>query len=574
MPQNYAAAAHKYATDVVTGVVPVAELTQLACQRHLDDLQKSVEDLDYPFVFNPTLERDGVEYHPADRICAFIECLRHTKGAWKGRPLVLEPWQIFCVAVPFGWIRKDNGFRRFTETYLEIPRKNGKSLLAAAIGLYMLVKDGEGGSEILTGGSSIKQAREVFAPAWLMVKADHELRDHFKINLWGKKPDGGMLTLEDYSKFEMLIGNPPDGASPSCGIVDEFHEHADSKLYDTLKTGMGARAQPMLLVTTTAGVDISSACYTKRLQVAAILRKTDGRENDFIFGVIYTLDDTDDWTLIENWRKANPNFGISVFEHYLVERLTQAVQEASSQNIIRCKHLNQWMNAGSAFFNMIEVERCVDPELRIETFAGKMCWVGVDIASKKDLAAVVAVFKENQGGNDHYYLFAWAYLPERATEGKNAEHFNTWVKEGWIETCGEARLNLDIIEEKIYELARNHEVAEIPHDPWNAAQMCSHFLTNGLQAVEIPQTVPSFSEPTKELDALILDGKIHFQDNPVMKWCLSNVVVKYDNKDNVFPRKERHEQKIDIAIAGIMALGRAMTYKVTPTGNDGSCIIY
>lgn len=570
--RDYEEIANKYASDVVSGLIPVANLTKLACQRHLDDLARSKKDPEYPFEFNPVLERDGKQYRPGSRVCAFIEKLKHTKGAWRGRNIHLEPWQIFCICVPFGWISKDNGFRRFTEIYLEIPRKNGKSIIAAAIGLYMLLYDGEGGAEVYSGAASQKQAREVFAPAWLMCKGDDELRDHFGVQVWGKKPDNGQLTLEDYSKFEMLIGNPPDGSSPSCALVDEYHEHPDDRLFDTMETGMGARAQPMLIVTTTAGTDISSPCYDKRLQIESILKKDEGKENDSIFGIIYTIDDDDKWDDIENWKKANPNYGVSVFKHYLEKKLKGAIQRASKQNITRCKHLNQWMNAGTAFFNMLEVEKCVDYYLKIDDFKGKMCWVGLDIASKKDLAAVCAIFKENNGGKDHYYWFAWAFLPEKALEGEKAAHYQKWKEEGWLETCGEARLNFDIIEEKIKWLAKEFEVKEVPHDPWNAAQMAGHLLEEKIQMVEVPQTVTHFTEPTKEMDALISDQKIHFPDNPILKWCLSNVVVKPDKKDNVFPHKERPEQKIDVAIAGIMALGRAMTFKVKPKGNDGSLL--
>lgn len=578
--RDYEQIANQYAKDIVSGAIPAAELTRLACQRHLDDLEKSQKDKDYPFEFNPVLERDGKQYRPGNRVCAFIELLKHTKGAWKGKNIHLEPWQIFNICVPFGWIRKDNGFRRFTEIYLEVPRKNGKSIIAAGIGLYMLLLDGEGGAEVYSGASSKKQALEVFAPAWLMCSNDKELRDHYGVTVWGKKPEGGQLTLQDFSKFEMLIGNPPDGSSPSCSLVDEYHEHPDSRLYDTMKTGMGARAQPMLLVITTAGIDTSSACFNHRTQGVNLLKKKEGAENDFLFCCIYNLDEKDDWTGFENWKKANPNYGISVFDHYLRERHATAIRDASQQNIIRCKHLNQWMNAGVAFFNMVEVEKCVDHYLELEKFKGKMCWVGVDIASKRDLAAVSVIFKENYNGKDHYYWFAWGFLPEaklragKDDKDKRASTYKKWNDQGWIEICGEERLNIDVIEEKVKWLARNFEVKEVPHDEWNAAQMAGHLIEEKIQMVSVPQTVTHFTEPTKEMDALIGDKKMHFQDNPVLKWCLSNVVVKTDKKDNIFPYKERPEQKIDIAISGIMALGRAMTYKIKPKGNDGSCIIF
>lgn len=573
--RDYEQIANQYALDVVTGKIPASELTRLTFQRHLSDLERSRSDTKYQYIFNPLLEDSkGREYRPGNRVCAFGEKLTHTKGIWKGRFLVLEPWQIASLVIIFGWINKETGLRRFSEIYAEIPRKNGKSVLGAIIGLYMFLVDGEGGPEVYSGATTQKQALEVFKPAWLMVKNDPELQAYYDIEIWGKKADNGSLTIDSGAgKFEPLIGNPGDGSSPHCYLCDEFHEHPDSRQYDAMDTGMGARLQPMTVIITTAGTNLAGPCYAKRDQVLKILEGIDGFENDSIFGIIYTIDKDDDWTDLDNWKKANPNYGISVFEHYLEKKLRTALQMASKQSITRCKHLNQWMNAGSQFFDLVELERCVDTSLNPGQFIGEDLFGGIDIASKRDLAGDVKLFRRKENGDWHYYAFCRGYLPEEAIKGDDKRHYQTWRDQGWLTVTPGARTDIQQIQDNIEKDSKITNYDKIGFDPHNAGQLAANLDKLKIKMVEVRQGVQSMSEPTKELDALIRDGKFHYDGNPILTWCMSNVCAKFDKKDNVFPYKEQEAQKIDLAIALINALSLALVNEVKKDSNDGRLLL-
>ncbi len=538
----HVAKANKYARDVVSGKVDACKWVKLACQRQLDDLKRWNKKSD-PYYFDKT---------KAERVCKFIENLPHTKGKWAGTNQTLEPWQCFFLTTSFGWMRTKDDTRRFREIYLEVPRKNGKSIVAADVGLYLFT-EGELGAEIYAGATSEKQAWEVFRPAHLMAKKAKGFTEHYGIDVNASN----IHCLATASRFEPLIGNPGDGASPHGALVDEYHEHPDSRLYDTMITGMGSREQPMMVVTTTAGSDTSGPCYDKRHQVCRILDKIEGFENDEVFGVIYTIDDGDAWDDFKVWKKANPNFGISVFEDYLKSRHKEAIQRASRQNIIRCKHLNQWMNAGEAFFDPLKWAKCADTTLDVEDFKGKKCWVGIDLASKIDIAAKIKLFLED----NIYYVFCDFYLPEDATEGEDKVHYQGWVHEGYITTTMGSMIDFDIIEEDLEEDARNYNILEVAHDPWNAAQFVGHMQAKKIPMIEVSQTVNQMSDPLKELEALILEDRIRHDGNPVMAWMMSNVIAKIDKKDNVFPFKSRPSQKIDGPVGLIMALSRATRHK-------------
>ncbi len=552
--KNYTEIAHQYALDVVSGTIPAAKITIQAAKRQLSDLENQDTD-DFPYLFNPLLvDAHGREYRPAERICAFAEQLQHVKGIWKDKNIVLEPWQVFFLSALFGWVHRETGFRRFRECYAEIPRKNGKSVIGAIIGLYMFCADNEGGAEVFSGATSEKQAWEVFRPARLMAKKNEALCDFYSIDIHARD----LTTLTDYSRFELLIGDPGDGASPHCAIIDEYHEHKTSTQYDTMVTGMGARAQPLLCVITTAGSNIAGPCHGKRDQVVKILNNV--FKNEEIFSLIFTIDKDDDWTDIENWKKANPNYGVSVFPDFLESRLKTALQDPAKQNITRCKHLNQWMNVATAYFDMVALEKCVDTSLSLDDFEGENVWPGLDLASKEDLASKVKVFKRTKDGEDYYYAFCDFYLPQEATKGEDKAHYAGWATEGWLNVTSGFRLDIDAVEMDIKKDAKRFDIMEVACDPWNISQMAAHLDDTGISVVEIIQTVKELSEPTKELSALIRDGKFFYDGNPVLTWCLSNVVCQEDTNENVKPKKQIGQEhlKIDGAIALILGLKRAM----------------
>jgi phage terminase large subunit-like protein len=319
---SHVLAAKRYADAVVSGEIDACRFVKSACARHLSDLERQ-RDAAFPYRFDPVA---------GEKVCKFAELLPHIKGEWAGKLIKLEPWQSFILSTLFGWVRKTDGKRRFRELYAEIPRKNGKSVFGAVIGLYMFTADGEAGAEVYSGATTEKQAWEVFRPAKLMATRADGFAGHFGVQVNASN----MAIVDQAAKFEPIIGNPGDGASPHCAIIDEYHEHRTPDQYDTMITGMGARLQPLTVIITTAGTNLSGPCYDKRATVVKLL---DGViENEELFAIIYTLDDDDDWTDFTLWRKANPNYGVSVYEDYLRARHREAIQQASRQNIIQCKH--------------------------------------------------------------------------------------------------------------------------------------------------------------------------------------------------------------------------------------------
>lgn len=541
--------AMKYARQVAAGKIPACRYVRLACQRHLDDLAAS-RRREFKYRFDPA---------KAEKKLKLVELLPHTKGEWafKRQLVTLEPWQLFGLACTFGWVKKVSGLRRFRISYWEVCRKNGKSVIAAGVGLGMFVADDEFGAEVYSGATTEKQAWEVFRPARLMVKRSPMLMEAAGIEVNASN----MNRPADGSRFEPIIGNPGDGASPSCAIVDEFHEHDTAALFETMLTGMGARRQPLMFVITTAGANIEGPCYDLRAQVIAMLEGT--VPDDELFGWIFTIDEGDDWTDPKVLAKANPNMGVSVHADYLMSQQQRAVKNASFQNTFKTKHLNIWVSARAAYFNMESWKACADPSLLIEDFEGHDCWMSVDLASQTDVCARVNLFRRQIDGRTHYYCLAPRfYLPadtvSNGKERKVVERWQKWVNKGYITETDGAELNFNVVQTDILEDAKRHAVREIPHDPFNALQMAKNLLAEGLLPVKIPQKTEHLSPAMKELDAAIQGGRFHHDGNPVLSWMMGNVTAKPDANDNVFPRREKAESKIDGAVALIMAVGRAM----------------
>jgi len=530
-------AANQYARDVFSGKIPAGKYIKLACKRHLDDLKKEKKK-DFLFRFDPA---------KGERICQFAELMVHVKGKWAGQQIKLEPWQSFCLAVAFGWLRKSDGLRRFREIYWEIPRKNSKSTLGAIIGNFMLTAEGEPGAEVYSGATSEKQAMEVFRPAWLMAQKSKGFKEHYGLDVGGThKHPRSIHCLPTDSRFEPLVGNPGEGASPQCAIIDEYHEHKTSDLYDTMTTGMGSRTQPMTVIITTAGTDLAGPCKAKHDYAVKVLEGT--LENDELFCIIYGIDKDDDWTDFEVWKKANPNFGVSVFEDYLRAQHRTAMQVAREQNNMRCKHLNQWLSVNTAWMNILEWNACKS-EIDLSDFEGELCWIGLDLASKTDLAALMLLFFRDPD----FYAFGRYYLPEETIYRPENQHYQTWkLMERITETPGPVT-DYAYIKDDLREFASLFEIRRVGYDPFQATQLSTEMAVEGFTMVEVRPNVLHFSEPMKEIEKLVLQRKFHHDGDPVLTWAMSNVVAHYDKKDNIYPNKERPENKIDPVVALIIA---------------------
>ena len=560
--QPFGDIATQYARDVVEGRIAACKWVRLAAQRHLNDLARS-DAGDWPYIFNPELtDPQGKVYRPSERICRFAELMPHIKGDWarEGMRISLEPWQVFILAVGFGWIHRITLKRRFRVIDLFVPRKNSKSTLASIIGNFMLAVDGEFGAEVYSGATSQDQAMEVFKPALLMARATPEYRQRYGVIV-----NASNLSVADTnSKFEPVIGKPGDGASPSCAIVDEYHEHKTPDLYETMQTGMGARSQPLVLVITTSGTNVSGPCYTHQVELQKILEGT--IENEQRFGIIFTIDEDDDWTSEESLIKANPNYGISVDAEFLRLQQRDAIADPRKQNTFKTKHLNIWCAAASPWINLYNLQQSGDPSLIMESFAGEECVAGLDLASTTDIASKLNLFKREIEGVDHYYAISRSYVPEAAVEKPDNAHYRGWVNSGHlIQTAGNM-IDLELIQQDVLDDSEIVAMREVAKDQWGGQQLGANLANEGIEVVDIPMQVRYLSAPMKYIAALIdaEPPRFHHDGNPAFVWMMSNVEVKADHNENIFPRKQRAENKIDAAIALIVAMSRAMA----PTEQD------
>lgn len=543
----------KYAQAVVAGKRVACVWVKRACQRHLDDL-KRVRRKDFPFRFDEKL---------AEKACRFAELLPHVKGHWaEPSPgvtgtIVLEPFQCFERICLFGWVEKKTGFLRFREAYIERPRKNAKSTDAAITGLYCLVEMREFGAEVYSGATSEKQAWEVFRPAKQMVDRTPEFQEAYGVQANAKS----ITVLATGSRFEPIIGKPGDGASPSCSITDEYHEHTDSTQYDTMITGMGARQQPLALIITTAGLNTDSPCYAKH---EAAQKMLDGSmPNERLFAIIYTIDDGDDWTQPAALEKANPNIGVSVSRDFLLDQQRKAINDSREQNVFKTKHLNVWCSVRSPWMNMEWWLRQADKELKEDAFKGERCHVAFDLSNRLDIVAQAKVFQRirtDAKGNPetHYYAFGRCYVPQASVDEPEKRHYQGWAHDGHLIATEGNDCDLDTILADAAQDKQRFQVLAAGVDPWNSIGLTAGLQKMSISVIEIPQQVAHFSESMKAIEEVVKSGRFHHDGNPCFRWQIGNVTVKPDAKDNVFPRKEKPENKIDWPVALIMAMKLAM----------------
>ena len=453
-------------------------------------------------------------------------------------------------SVPVKCIEVDSPSHLYLAGESCIPTHN--SALSSALGLYMLAADGEGGAEIYSLATTRDQARIVFGDAQTMARKSAGFRARFGVEVGAHN----MHVMKSGSKFEALSaeGSTLDGLNIHFGCIDELHAHKTRTVYDVVETGTGKRDNSLLWVITTAGSNRAGICYEVRTFVTKLL---DGVfEDDSQFGIIYGLDD-DDWTTEEALIKANPNWGISVRPEVLLPLQAKAMQMPSAVNNFKTKHLNEWVNADTAWMDMRAWDRCADPLLDIETYAGKQCWIGLDLASKTDIAALVMVF-EHPEIDGAFTVFGKYYLPEDTVNAAGNSQYPGWMSAGRLTVTPGNVIDFGWIEADLADLVSRFSIQAVAFDPFQATQLSTRMMSEGLPMIEVRPTVLNFSEPMKTLEALVLQGKLIHDGDPVLGWMASNVVAHLDVKDNIYPRKERPENKIDGIVALIMALSRAI----------------
>ncbi len=533
-----------------------------ACERHLADLERS-ERKESRWVYDAA---------KGDRFCKFFEGLPHVKDDFRGHAsrretFHLEPWQLFIFCSIFGWVDRKQGFRRFTDAYIEVPRKNGKTPMAAGVALYCLTADEEFGAEVFAAASSKEQAGEVFFAARNMTLACPELREAFGV--WVNS--ASLVVQETSASFKMLKGDPGDGPAPHCVTADEYHEYKTNRVIEWAKTGMMSRRQPLLVRITTAGTDPASPCYDMHLEVQEVL---DGRRvNERLFGIIYTVDSGVDWKSMEAVRMANPNYGVSVNPEQINEDQFQARQSSAKQVAFKTKNLNIWQNESKPWINMEYWDACRDSTLAVADFAQELGVEAVDLASRSDTTSTVRLFKrllsnkETGADEEHYYCFARHYLNEAQVRDERNKHFLEWVNQGYlIETPGTVtdylRVNDDIAADANELLLR-----ELVYDPYHAAPLVQFLQARpdwnqGVEAITVKQSWENMSAPMKEFEALVLTGRFHHDGNPVLAWMVGNTRCRISPRDDWYPVRANVTRKIDGTIAILLGLGRLMTMPV------------
>jgi phage terminase large subunit-like protein len=535
---NYAGRATQYANDVINGAVLASKWIKLAAKRHVADLA--------------IVSRWSYDTVRANRICAFAERMPHEKGELQGQPLKLEDWQCFILCNIFGWVDED-GIRKYREALILVPRGNGKSPLAAIVALWMAFFDGEKGAEVYTGATSLAQALEVFRPAKSFIE---NVPAFARMGIVAAAKS--IYQTRTASRFVPVIGRAKYGGSVYLGILDEAHQLPDATLYDAFKTGCNKRKNSLLLTISTAGVTaIENPCYQLQLIGEKVL---DGSlDNDRLFVVIHASDDTVEWTAPEAVAMANPNLGISNDREAVLLDHAEAVRNPSKQNTFRTMHLNQWTGAAAAWMNMSKWSACYDPAMTDETVKQMPCWIGTDLASKLDLSSMVRVHRQDIDGKPHFYAFCRAYLPEERVNAPENQQYFKWSKQGHLSSTPGSSIDYQMLEDDALKDIGIYQVKELPYDPRYADQWSQRVSgISGTTRVEVPPSPAVLSPAMKDFESAVYDGRFHHDGNPILTWCMSNLLTRETALGNyLMPTKAKPENKIDCAIALLLAMCRA-----------------
>jgi phage terminase large subunit-like protein len=484
----------------------------------------------------------------ADRAVAFFaECLTHTTGEWRGQPFVLSDWQADIVRKVFGWKRPD-GTRRYRTVFIEVPRKAGKTTLAAGLALFALYCDNEPGAQVINAAADREQAALCFDTAKQMVEAELELSSRselFKRSI--VVPASGssyrVISSEAYSKH---------GLNASYIGADELHAWPGRELWDVLTTSTGARRQPLTVVTTTAGFDRHSLCY-ELYDHACKVRDGIVRDDSFL-PVIFEAAPDDDWKDPATWAKAHPGYGVTVSHDYFAQECAKAQAMPAYENTFRRLLLNQWTEQDSRWISMDTWDACGEP---LPDLTSRECFSGLDLASTTDLTAFVLAFPI--GSRVHALPFFW--IPRDALQARvrrDRVPYDQWAREGLVTLTDGAVTDYDRIRADINALAEKYVIREIAFDRWNATQLATQLSGDGFNMIGFGQGFASMSGPAKELERRVLGKELNHAGNAVLRWMASNVTVSTDPAGNIKPDKARSTEKIDGIVALVMALGRYM----------------
>jgi phage terminase large subunit-like protein len=556
-----------YARAVTAGRVRCGRYVRLACQRHLRDKKER--------------KARGLRFDEKAATVAieFFGLLKHSKGKCAGKPFVLSPWQQFIVGSLFGWKRADDT-RRFRVAYNELPRKNGKSTLAAGISILLAFFDGETGAEVYCAATKRNQAKIVFDEAKRMVEKTPGLQRKIEVLV------ANLHVRESSSKLEPLgaDADSTDGLNVHGVIIDELHAHKTSALVDVLQSASGSRAQPLRFEITTAGFDRLSVCWKHHDYSVKVLEGI--VEDDTWFAFIASADEGDDWRDELTWQKANPNLGVSVYPDYIEAECRRAEKIPGEQNTFRRLHLNEWTEQASRAIDMALWDAAAG-QVDLEHLEGEPCMAGLDMASTNDLAAEVKLFGPDPEG--FYDVVPRFWIPEASIavgQSRRPEEIRRqlaeWVERGFITATPGNVTDYDFVEKAILEDGVRFRLRELAFDRWGVTQLITHLQdewgtgdTAQIKVVDVGQGFASMAGPTKEFLRLVANGKIRHGGNPVLRWMVSNLALKQDAAGNLKPDRESSGDKIDGVVGLIMALGRAMVQpKQEPSPYDEHGLIF
>lgn len=529
----------EYVADVISGRLPSCRMVILACQRYLDDWKR--EDLYF-------------DWKAVKKFVAFSSSLKHFKGEFAGRPIDLEPWQIFIVANVFGWKKKATGKRRYTYADVFVPRKNGKTTFAAVLALYCMMLDGESGAEVYAAAVDREQARICF-------EASKELISVSMFSRLVKTYTSSLVYQKTASSYKPLSKETKnkDGLNPSCAVCDERHAWQTNEIFEVLKTGIGARSQPLIFSISTAGNDTSLPYFSDIKFLKEVMLGIKEKDNHFI--MLYTPDDEDAWDDPMTWHKVNPNYGVSLSPTYMENEYLEAKQKGGTVLAAFCtKNLNKWVDAPTVWIADDTVKEN-NHDLDESQLLGEECYVGIDIASKTDLTCASFYFPKYKAFK---YLFI---IPEaKVIELEDRVDYRRWAEQGWVTVAPGKVIDEEWYLERLKIELDKYNIKCIAYDPWGMWNMIQKFGRYTEVLLEYQQSIRYMSVPTKWFESAVLKSELNFMYNPILRWNMQNVVIYTDPNANIKLDKARSRNKIDGVVATVNAIGGWLNKTTGDTG--------